>query len=606
MKLTGGQIAVRALEDEGIPFTFGIPGTHNIELYDALAVSKRVRPILVTDEQSASFMADAVWRASGQVACVNVVPGAGLTHALSGIAEAFLDNVPMLVLGCGVRTDTGFAYQLHDVDQGCMVAPVVKAVLKPTTGSELYAMIRDACAFAREGSPGPVFVEVPANLYLEQHRFDGGRGSHRGASGGRSGAPAGGAHEEEIDPEALARVVDLIEAARRPLLYVGAGTAAARDKVLTLAERLEAPVSTTFQGKGVFPETHPLFLWPGFGDAAPPFVREVASSCDLTLAIGCRFSEVGTGSYGLEPPGPLVHVDIDPEVPGRNYPAEVGVVADAGAFLQALLGALPRSSADNEGGGSSGKSGPVSELRDTIASGHAEVWNRWQGQGGGGGVSPPHLLRTLQELMGPDTIFTADSGNGTFLAVECLRLDQPGKLLAPVDYSCMGYSVPAALGAKLARPDCPVVALAGDGAFLMTGLETLTGAREGLGVIVVVLRDRELAQIAQVQEVALNRKTQSVLPDFDLEALARGMGVPYSRMESDDEAEDVIKGAVVVAEQGTPVVVEVKIDYSEKTYFTRGVVKTNFLRLPMKERVRFIGRAVKRRFLRYPPTNARR
>jgi acetolactate synthase-1/2/3 large subunit len=140
----------------------------------------------------------------------------------------------------------------------------------------------------------------------------------------------------------------------------------------------------------------------------------------------------------------------------------------------------------------------------------------------------------------------------------------------------------------------------------MTGLETLTGAREGLGVIVVVLRDRELAQIAQVQEVALNRKTQSELPDFDLEALARGMGVPYSRMESDDEAEEVIKGAVVVAEQGTPVVVEVKIDYSEKTYFTRGVLKTNLLRLPMKDRVRFIGRAVKRRFLRYPPTNARR
>jgi acetolactate synthase-1/2/3 large subunit len=477
-----------------------------------------------------------------------------------------------------------------------MVAPVVKAVLKPGTGSEVYAMIREACALAREGCPGPVFVEVPANLYLAQHRFDAGKGSSPGASGGRSGARGGGVGEE-VDPEAVARVADLIGKARRPLIYVGAGAAASRDQLLALAERLEAPVSTTYQGKGVFPETHPLFLWPGFGDAAPPFVRDVVSSCDLTLAIGCRFSEVGTGSYGLVPPGPLVHVDIDPEVPGRNYPAEVEMVADAGAFLRALLGVLPRSSHDDEGGDSSGSSGPDAELRATVASGHADVWDQWQRQEGEGGVSPPYLLRTLQELMGPDTIFTTDSGNGTFLAVECLRLNQPGKLLAPIDYSCMGYSVPAALGAKLARPECPVVALAGDGAFLMTGLETLTGAREGLGVIVMVLRDRELAQIAQLQETALNRKAQSELPDFALEALARGMGVPYSRMETDDQVEEVIKGAVVVAEQGTPVLVEVKIDYSEKTYFTRGVVKTNLLRLPMKERVRFIGRAVKRRFL---------
>ena len=115
MRRTGGEIVVRALEDEGIEFTFGIPGTHNIELYDALAESSVLRPVLVTDEQSASFMADGVWRASGRMGCVNVVPGAGLTHALSGVAEAFLDNVPMLVLGCGIRRDTGLAFQLHDL-----------------------------------------------------------------------------------------------------------------------------------------------------------------------------------------------------------------------------------------------------------------------------------------------------------------------------------------------------------------------------------------------------------------------------------------------------------------------------------------------------------
>ena len=124
----GGRLVARALEDEGIELAFGIPGTHNIELYDALAASGRIRTILVTDEQSASFMADGAWRASGRLACVNVVPGAGLTHAMSGIAEAFMDTVPMLVLGCGIRRDTGRAFQLHDVDQAAMVAPVTKTL----------------------------------------------------------------------------------------------------------------------------------------------------------------------------------------------------------------------------------------------------------------------------------------------------------------------------------------------------------------------------------------------------------------------------------------------------------------------------------------------
>src|SRR5512140_1775657 len=148
---TGAALVVKALEDEGIRLAFGIPGTHNIELYDALAESEIVRPILVTDEQSASFMADAAWRASGVMACVNVVPGAGLTHALSGIAEAYMDCVPMLVLGCGIRRDTGMGYQLHDVDQAAIVAPVTKAQLRPEKGADLYGVIRRACALARSG-----------------------------------------------------------------------------------------------------------------------------------------------------------------------------------------------------------------------------------------------------------------------------------------------------------------------------------------------------------------------------------------------------------------------------------------------------------------------
>ena len=594
VKKTGAGLVVKALEDEGIPFTFGIPGTHNIELYDALAKSRIVRPVLVTDEQSASFMADGLWRASGKLGCVNVVPGAGLTHALSGVAEAFMDQVPMLVLGCGIRRDSGRAFQLHDVDQQALVRPVVKATYLVEKTAGLYGIIREACRLAREGVSGPVFVEVPANLYMVSEEVDG-----EYLMGGLIVGPDMDLHARVPDRIDVAAVAEILRNAGRPLLYLGAGAAGAGETLVQLAEQLEAPVSTTFQGKGVFPETHPLFLWPGFGDAAPKFVRKVASSCDAVLAVGCRFAEVGTGSYGIEMPGPLVHVDLDPEVFNRNYPAEITVQSEAGEFLRALLAELGGDSGYGDGHPTNPTSGPGAPdlaLRETIRAGHESVWEEWLKDVGGPGVTPAYLLKSLQDRLGPDAVFATDSGNGTFLAMECLRLEGPGRFLAPVDFSCMGYSVPAAIGAKMGKTDSPVVALAGDGAFLMTGLEMLTAAREGVGVVVMVLRDRELAQIAQFQDTALSRKVASKVAGYDLEALAKGMGVEFLSMDSDEDVPQTVDQAAVVAAAGRPVLVDVNIDYSRKTFFTQGVVKTNLLRLPFRDQARFVGRALKRKF----------
>lgn len=565
--MSGAELVVRALEDEGVPFTFGIPGTHNIELYDALARSARVRPVLVTDEQSASFMADGVWRASGKLGCANVVPGAGLTHALSGIAEAYLDTVPMLVLGCGIRRDTGRAFQLHDVDQIAIVRPVTKAALRPERGADIYRVIRDACAIARTAPPGPVFVEIPADFYLFRHD----------ASLEPPPAPATPAPPSM---ELLDRAAELLSRARRPLLYLGLG---ARDApVVALAEYLEAPVATTFQGKGVFPESHPLALWPGFGDAAPPFARAIARECDATLAIGCRFGEVATGSYGIDPPHPVIHVDVDARALGRNVETDLPIVADAGVFVGDLLPRLARRPVDVA-------------LRAHIHDGHDAVRRGWLAHRSTDAVTPYCLIEALQRRFGTDAVFATDSGNGTFLAMECLQLDRPGRFLAPVDYSCMGYSVPAAIGTALAHPGAPVIALAGDGAFLMTGLELLTARTTGAAVAVFVLRDHELAQIAQFQSVALNRKTASRLPDYDLAALCAGMEIECLALSRDAEIDAVLDRVAHVMASDAPVVVDVAIDYSEKTYFTRGVVKTNLARLPWTDRLRFVMRALSRR-----------
>ena len=568
MKLPGAKVVVRALEDEGIELAFGIPGTHNIELYDALSLSKRVRAVLVTDEQCASFMADGAWRASGRMACVNLVPGAGLTHALSGIAEAFMDGVPMLVLGCGIRRDLKHAYQLHDVNQLEIARPVTKAQLRPQAIEEIYGTIREACRLARDGTPGPVFVEIPADLYLRTAEPD----FPSKPPDARPFAPA---------PSDVDRALALL-AGKRTLIYAGFGASGV--DLVELAERLDAPVATTISGKGVFPETHPLFLWCGFGDAAPEFVRRIAGACDATLVIGARFGEVATASYGVSPPRPMVHVDIAPEVIGRNFTADLAVAADAASFVRALTPRVePRQ--------------PDAAMRARIAAGHRELHEESESRASRDRVTPSRLFAALHARFGRDSVFVTDSGNGTFLAMELLRLDRPRSFLAPVDYSCMGYAVPAALGAKLAAPDRPVIALAGDGAFLMTGLELITAASEGIAVIVVVLRDGELAQIAQFQRVAMNRRTKSILADYSLMALCEGMGVECLRLGRDVEIVETLSRAAEIVDGGAPVVIDAAIDYSEKTFFTKGVVKTNLGRLPLRDRVRFIGRAVARKIV---------
>jgi acetolactate synthase I/II/III large subunit len=568
MKTRGSKLVVRALADEGVRFTFGIPGTHNTELYDAL-VTGPVEPVLVTDEQCASFLADGLARTSDQVGVLNLVPGAGVTHSLSGVAEAFLDQVPMVVLACGIRTDTGNAFQLHDIDQLAVLRPVTKEALRAETAADIYPLIRHAFQVARRAPAGPVAVEIPANLLLLTHDVP-----------EPSFTP-----EPELpvvpDPDLLESAARMLSSAAHPALYLGAGAADAGADLVELAERLGAPVTTTFSGKGVFPELHPLWLWPGFGAQAPPFVRKVMGRCDCLLAIGCRFAEVATGSYGLQPPRRLIHVDVDHAVFNRNFRAELVVPADAAAFVRGLLGLI-------------GGARPSPALQQEIAAGHRKLGAR-RTKPIPGRVRPEALLAALQRLCRPDTVFATDSGNGTFLAVEQLRLSQPGCFIAPVDYSCMGYSVPAAIGAALANPGRDVVALAGDGALLMTGLELLTAVSRRAAPLVVVLRDRKLGQIAQFQQLPYNRTTCTVLPDYSVDGLALATGCRYFRVVAEVELEPVLAAALEAARSHSPALVEVMLDDSRTTHFTRGVLRTNFRRLPWSDRLRMVGRAIWRR-----------
>jgi len=569
VKMRGAQVAVRALEDEGVRFAFGIPGTHNIELYDALESSKKIEPVLVTDEQSASFMADGVSRTSDTLGVLAVVPGAGVSHAISGIAEAYMDNVPLLVLAAGIRTDTGKAYQVHAIDQLALLKPVVKQALAVERAEDIYPAVRLAASLAQSGSPGPVAVEIPVNLLL--HSF----GVKLSDEGPAAEVPR--ASQEDLDRAAV-----LLNQAENPALYVGNGARGAARLLVELAEKISAPVATTVQGKGVFPENHPLWLWNNFGASAPAFVREVMQRCDCLLAVGCRFSEVATASYGLEPPENLIQVDIDPEVFGKNYPAGLSVHSDAEAFVDGLLSRIEvRQKKDG--------------LQEEILEGHRRIWEEWQKDVGGERVTPAIFFRSLQKQASKNAVYVTDSGNGTFLSMEHLRLNRPGCFIGPVDFSCMGYSVPAAIGAKLADPERDVVALAGDGALLMTGLELLTASSWKVAPLVCVLRDGELGQIVQLQRTSMNRDTCGVLPPFEVADLARTTHCRFFKLETDGDLDPVLPRAFDAARAGEPVLVDVNIDYSKKTYFTKGIMTTNFWRLSWAERLRMAGRAVKRR-----------
>lgn len=564
-KLYGGEVVVRALEDEGVRFTFGIPGTHNTELYDALDRSDQIIPILVTDEQSASFMADAVSRSSNIVGVANVVPGAGLTNSLSGIGEAFMDNVPMVVIACGIRNDLDKAYQLHAVDQLGLARPITKAALRPANAADIYATVRKAFAIARQGTPGPVVVEIPANYLLFTGEF---------VPEFESPAPL-----KQPEPNLIAQAAVLLNAAHRPALYLGQGARAAEGLLVQLAEALQAPVVTTIQGKGVFSETNPLWLWCCFGRSAPDFVNQIMDDCDCLLAIGCRFGEVATASYGLKTPENLIHVDINPEVFHKNYPAKFAVESDSRLFVEKLLPHLkPRS---GDGG-----------LKERIRLSHAELWRNWLDHKNEDKVSAARFMKTLQQLAGKEAIYVTDSGNGTFLAMEFLRLQSSRSFLGPIDYSCMGYSVPGAIGAKLANPGKRVVGLIGDGAFLMTGFEMLTAGYYNVGAVFCLLHDGELAQIAQLQRATLNRDTCTILPNYDAEAFCRSVHVDYFRLNSDSELDSVLSLALAKADGGRPVMVDVNIDYSHRTFFTQGVIKTNFLRLPWPQRMAKAARSV--------------
>lgn len=574
MKKTGAQLAVHALEQIGVKFTYGIPGTHTTELYDELNKSEQITPVLVTHEGGGSFMADATSRTSGSIGVLTIVPAAGLTHAMSGIGEAFLDGIPMLVIAGGVRTDTGKHYQLHHFDQVALAKPITKAQFAIEKHQDIIPTIYKAYEIATSGEPGPVFVELPVNLQLFSGEVD--------------ELPNYQSTERTsvVSDESLAKAVKLLSAAKNPMMFVGWGAVDAQEEVVELAEMLAAPVSTTLQGKSAFPNSHPLYTSVGLGASSKPSAQWALEQHDVLLAIGTRFGEIATGSYGLEPPKNLIHIDINPNVFDKNFKTEVAIEADAKVAINTILDKL------NATGFNHGRS--MEQITASISEKNESYNNTWLKDKKNDIVSPGYFFKALKEKLDEDARLVIDDGKHTFLASELYPINKPRHFISPTDFNCMGYCVPAAIATKLNNPNQQVVAIVGDGAFLMTGMEMITAASYKAPVIFFVFNDGELGQISQFQKIPLNRKTCSELGIVNFEGFALATGGEYVRIDSDNEIEEAIDKALAAVQAGTHAIVDVKVDYSQKTMLTKGVVKVNLKRFPFKEKVRFLSRALVR------------
>lgn len=563
-----------ALEQLPITHTFGIPGVHTTELYDELNQSEKITPVLPTHECCGAFAADAISRTSNsQIGCLVIVPAAGVTHAMSGIGEAFLDGVPMLVITGAPRTDVKFGYQLHGIDQQRVVDGIVKRSWKVLRHEEIVPVIFEAYRTAVNGFPGPVLVEVPVNLQLFSQHVD------------HVLAFAAPVPEQITLGRELDAAAELLCAARAPGIFVGWGAVDVSEFVMKIADLLGAPVSTTLQGLSAFSGNHPLHTGMGFSRAAVPAAENAFADCDCLLAVGASFGEIPTGSFGCPVPENLIHIDISPQAIGRNFPAKVELPGDSRLLVPQLLARLESRAPDRKA-----RRAEVEARISRDKAAYREEWLRHKTER----VNPALFFAELRRQLNNDAIMTVDDGNHTFLAAELYEVRRPRTFISPTDFNSMGYAVPAAIGAKLVNPDREVVSIVGDGAFLMTGLETITAVNLGLNIAYFVFSDGELSQISQGQEIPYNRKSCTTLGDLKLKGIAEAVGARYVVIENNSRIPDAISEALAGSER-QPVIVDVRIDYSKRTRFTQGVVKTAMKTFPFRDKARFVLRALMRK-----------
>ncbi|MCC7549362.1 MAG: thiamine pyrophosphate-binding protein [Burkholderiales bacterium] len=504
-RMTGGRAVAKALEAEGIDHVFGIVGTHDCPLFDGVFDDPAFKVVTVRHEQGASLMAAGYARASGRIAACFVVPGPGLTNALTGMGMAHSESAPMLVFGgqnalAQLEREGGHFHEL--ANSMSVAASVCGYAARATTVADVPRIVREAMRTIRCGRPRPAYIEMPLDVQL-------GEADVQVLPPERYARPV--AH-----PDVVAQAVQALASARRPFVYAGGGiaTAEATGALVRVAEALGAPVVTSVFAKGAIPERHELALGDGWGRF--DLYDELLTQADMVLVVGSRIDVVSDVNVGGRFPQRMVQIDIDPRVVGQRRPVEVGIVADAAQALAAIADGL-----DTHGGGRA----CWFDVDGFRARKQAELRKR------AGPVM--EVIEALRAALPDETIFVDDLTLVGYWMPLLMPIQQPRTLIHPGTYGTLGYSLPAAIGAKLARPDVPVVSINGDGGFLFTVQELATAANLGLDLVVLVFNDNAFGAIRQYQDRMFGgRRIGDDLKNPDFVKLGESFGARSVRVEA--------------------------------------------------------------------------
>ena len=525
---TGGEWVVEVLRAQGVRHVFGLPGVHNLAIYDALIRQRDIGHILARHEQGAGFMADGYARSSGRPGVVVVTTGPGATNVLTPLVESFADGQPVLVLMSDIpsaQIGKGLG-ALHEVaNQIDCFKPVCSWAETIYDAREIPAAVERAFHLFRTERQRPIALSVPTDLLVA--KTEGRRAAFR------DGPPT-------CDPRLLDEAAGRLREATRPLIVAGGGviSAGASGELAALAHRLDAPVVTSVMGRGAIPETDPLWL-----GVLPNYraTQAALEKADVVLAVGCRFTHRSTKGLMLKlnfkPEQTLIHLDIDPSVIGLMHRASIAIVGDARNGLDGLLAAL-------------GKGAGATEWDAAWIRSQREIrWPRYT-------KTTDRLITTLRQALPPEGIVVNDQTGLNYWMEWHFPVLAPRTFLYPVGSATLGYGVPAAIGAKVAHPDRPVLAVMGDGGFMFSVNELATAVKYGLGIVFLVLNDQRYGAIKYLQEGMFGKYGEVDLANPDFPAMARAFGAEGLRVESPDELPEALGRAL---SHGGPTLLELPI-----------------------------------------------
>ncbi|KHO21381.1 acetolactate synthase large subunit [Mycolicibacterium setense] len=543
-QLTGAQAVVRSLEELGVDVVFGIPGGAVLPVYDPLFDSQKLRHVLVRHEQGAGHAASGYAHATGKVGVMMATSGPGATNLITPLADAQMDSIPVVAITGQVGRSLIGTDAFQEADITGMTMPITKHNFLVRNGDDIAQVMAEAFHIARSGRPGAVLVDVPKDILQGQCTF-----SWPPQMDLPGYKPNTKPHSRQVREAAK-----LIAAAAKPVLYVGGGVirGEASAELLELAELTGIPVVTTLMARGAFPDSHPQHLgMPGMHGTVAA-VGALQRS-DLLIALGTRFDDRVTGQLStFAPDAKVIHADIDPAEIGKNRHADVPIVGDVKAVITDLIEVLRRD----------GITSAALKLDSwwEYLSGLKSTYPLSYGPQSDGSLSPEYVIEKLGQIAGPEAVYVAGVGQHQMWAAQFVKYENPKTWLNSGGLGTMGYAVPAAMGAKFARPEAEVWAIDGDGCFQMTNQELATCAIEGAPIKVALINNGNLGMVRQWQTLFYEKRYSQTdlathsrrIPDFV--KLAEALGCVGLRCERAEDVEDVINQARAINDR--PVVID--------------------------------------------------